>query len=224
VNRRDVALAFPKDVAAHAMTVIRSIGTDRHLRFRRPGTNCMWFDLVTWPGVLVIHGDMGTYVFSRIEDMFAFFRGDGINPGYWSEKVQGDSRNGRGTNEFSAEAFVEAVKSDHRAWWRGRTKSRADVEARRECWREVRASVLHAHYDGGHAAVQAAVDFEFQSGEHRFQFQDFWEHSLTESTYHFLWCCHAIVWGIQQFDNATSPSQLATPEPEPGHAEQEDGS
>ena len=41
---------FLNDVSEHQITVIRDQDTDRHIRFRRPGTSCYGFDLITWPG------------------------------------------------------------------------------------------------------------------------------------------------------------------------------
>jgi hypothetical protein len=35
-----------------------------------------------------------------------------------------------------------------------------------------------------------------------FEFSDFWEHDLTEYTYHYIWCCYAIAWGIAEYDKA----------------------
>ena len=91
---------FIKDVANHQMTVARNDGIYRHLKFRSTarGWN-QWFDLITWPGVLTIHGDMGTWTFSRVEDMFTFFRSRDselrINADYWAEKLQGGTNGGR---------------------------------------------------------------------------------------------------------------------------------
>jgi hypothetical protein len=90
---------FLNDVASHRMIVIRNDGVNRHIRFKRPQSGTFWLDLITWPGTLCIDGDMGTYVFRRLEDMFEFFRTDRtcgekdgrtlfINPGYWGEKLQ----------------------------------------------------------------------------------------------------------------------------------------
>lgn len=42
---------------------------------------------MTWPGHLSITGDVGGYTFCRLRDMFEFFRGGQINPGYWGEKL-----------------------------------------------------------------------------------------------------------------------------------------
>ncbi len=65
---------FLKDVANHEMQIIRDDGVQRHLRFKKPGTMCYHFDLITWGGHLCYTGDMGTYVFTRVHDMFDFFR------------------------------------------------------------------------------------------------------------------------------------------------------
>jgi len=72
----DTAERFKRDTKDHEMTVLHEDGLYRHLRFRKPagGYSEYWFDLVTWPGVLVIRGDMETFAFSRTEDMLAFFR------------------------------------------------------------------------------------------------------------------------------------------------------
>lgn len=89
--------SFMRDVATHEMTVFRDDGLYRHIRFRRPNTMRTHFDLITYPGYLCYSGDMGTYVFSRLDDMFEFFRTDrDINPGYWSEKLQAVDNHGLG--------------------------------------------------------------------------------------------------------------------------------
>lgn len=87
-----VARDFPRDTAEHRMRVVLDHGLYRHLRFRDLRTGFNWFDLITVPGALIYQGDMGGgYVFHRLEDMFAFFRGSASqgqpNLHYWSGKV-----------------------------------------------------------------------------------------------------------------------------------------
>lgn len=183
---QDVAERFPKDIAEHELRVIRNDGVDRHLTFRKPGTYCMGFDIITWPGHLCYTGDMGTFVFSRVEDMLAFFRTDdgrGINPSYWSEKVLAADR--AGVQEFSPEMFREAV-----------LRRLDEAEASPEVRRVVEYEVLDAAMDGEHAAMDAAIRFERDG----FRFEDFWEVRCRDYTYRFIWCCHALVWGIARFD------------------------
>jgi hypothetical protein len=189
---QDVAKRFPRDVAEHQMSVIRSEGVARHLRFQKPRTWCMGFDLITWPGHLCFTGDMGTFVFSRVPDMFDFFRGDRINPSYWSEKVLAADRDG-GVKSYSPELFREAI--------RGRLE-----HATNEVRRAVVEEVLAAAHDGEYAALDAARRFEHPSG---FQFEDVWELNCRDYTYHFIWCCHALVWAIAQFDAHCAAHQPA---------------
>jgi hypothetical protein len=65
---------FLKEVSTHQFTVLHESGLYRHLRFKRPGTGIMHFDIVTWPGYLAYSGDMGCFVFQRLDDMLEFFK------------------------------------------------------------------------------------------------------------------------------------------------------
>ena len=95
-NRQPTEESFLNDVSKHEMKVLLDNGIYRHLRFKQQGSSNMWFDVVTWPGFLAYTGDMGAFVFARLEDMFEFFRGRPvddkdklyINLGYWGEKLE----------------------------------------------------------------------------------------------------------------------------------------
>lgn len=64
---------FLNDVKDHGIDIKLDIGAYRHIKFKNPKYGYYWFELITTPNQLTIHGDCGTYVFSRIEDMFCFF-------------------------------------------------------------------------------------------------------------------------------------------------------
>lgn len=186
--REDVAQRFPRDVAEHQLRVIRCDGVDRHLRFQKPGTYCMGFDILTWPGHLCFTGDMGTFVFSRVEDMLTFFRGERINPSYWSEKVLAADRDG--VKEYVADLFRESVRE--------RLK---EAGASRGVRQAVTDEVLSAADDGEQMALSAAFNFEHDG----FRFEDVSEIHCRDYTYRFMWCCHALPWAIAQFDAAQQP-------------------
>ena len=226
--RQPTEESFLKDVAGHEMTIIRDDGVNRHVRFKQPGTSCYYFDLITWPGCLCYTGDMGTYVFSRLEDMFQFFRTDrenlrlkdgltlAINLGYWSEKliaVDG-GRTGGKAEEFSEERFRECIQ-EYRLTWIRENRGRTTKDQRRELWEAIDNEVLSHSDEGEHEAMTAAHDFshDVEVGTrsiikriNRFEFTDFWDNHLTDYTYHFVWCCYALAWGIQQYDNAKAPA------------------
>lgn len=210
---------FLKDVENHVMESIRDDGLYRHIRFRRPGTMCMHFDLITWPGYLCYTGDMGTYVFWRLDDMFEFFRTDQdcarrhgkqlrINLGYWSEKLQavdGGHRSGR-PKEYSSAKFSRAVTERLIEWMR---HDGLDRDGRRELRQLVEDDVLAAAYDGEVRAFDAATGFCANVGGRIFEFTDFWEYDLTEYTHHFIWCCYALAWGIQVYDESKASKEAA---------------
>jgi len=64
---------FLKDIKKHELKIIRDDGVYRHIRLKNPDSYAYNFDLITWPGYLCVTGDMGDWIFSRIEDMFNFF-------------------------------------------------------------------------------------------------------------------------------------------------------
>lgn len=181
---------FLLDVAEHQMIIMRDAGTDRHLRFKRANTSNQYFDLITWPGVLCYHGDMGTFVFSRIEDMFEFFREyeqSGplkINLGYWAEKLRAVTRHD-GYEKFSSDLFKQRVMEYAK-----------DCGADRPTMNVIRDEVLPKAEDGEQMAYYAAYNFEHDG----FRLTDFYEINCREYTYYFVWCCYAIVWAIRQYD------------------------
>jgi len=208
---------FTADVAGHQMHVIRDDGVSRHLRFKRAGTMCMHFDLLTWPGYLCYTGDMGTYVFMRLNDMFEFFRrSEGSAPHridlrYWAEKVEASDKND-GIKEFSKDKFDRAVKGDLKEWLR-EYAGRTTHQQRRELWDAVMDEVIGADGDsGGYRSQVAAHDFHHRLNDRvKFHFQDFGEHTVDEYTHRFKWCCHALEWAIDAYDaqKARTPAVAA---------------
>jgi len=81
---------FIKDVEEHKLKIIKDDGVYRHLLFKNQKRGAYWTEIITSPNLLTINGDMGTYVFSRLNDMFEFFRNDElkINYHYWTEKLK----------------------------------------------------------------------------------------------------------------------------------------
>jgi hypothetical protein len=216
MDRNAFAADFERDIASHQMQALRDDGVHRHLRFKRPGTMCMHFDIITWPGYLCYTGDMGTYVFHRLEDMFQFFRADrkrkgvasDINPQYWGEKLQATDR-GDGFRRFSAEKFSAAVVS-HLVGWLRENRGTTTKEERRDLWKAVQSEVLGAYDDsGGYRKQCAANDFSHwvNKAVGNFAFSDFWGTDVEEYTHRFLWCCHALVWAIGVYDAAKEPQE-----------------
>lgn len=184
---------FP--VRPHEMTVLHDDGCYRHLRFRSPDSSEYWFDLVTWPGVLAYRGDVGDgYMFAREPDMFTFFRGRRPDPGYWAEKLGA----GRSSVKCYSEERFKQLVVEHLEWFAEQDPMLAQT---------AKAEILgnpDTYYETGARAV-------LSDWEARGAFSDTWEWDLHDYDQHFLWACHAIVWGIARYDEARQSASTAAP-------------
>lgn len=219
---------FEKQVSSHVMEVHRDDGRYRHIRFRKPGTMAYHFDLITWPGYLCLCGDMGNFVFQRLEDMFQFFRADRlkdqsriyVNLDYWAEKLQAvDGNRHKGSaKEFDEDKFRSTLKRLclEMLMEAGRG-GRLDKKERRELWDAVHTDVLdHLEWEGAERAKSAAYEFSWKPYRgygkpepKSYSFQELWEYDFTKYTYHFQWCCFALAWGIKLYDR-TKAAEAAT--------------
>jgi hypothetical protein len=212
---------FMKDVAQHIMEPLHDDGVYRHLRFRKPGTMCMHFDLITWPGYLCYTGDMGTFVFTRVYDMLDFFRtkrrADGsfsIDHRYWAEKCEGQDKCD-GLREFDPDAFKREITKQRRGLFVSYAKY-MDADMRRDFWGELE-DVKNSANGGEHAAYAVVQDWSFEINK-----PSRWSHgneyihidtddfpSCKQYTMRFLWCCQALAWAIEKYDAAKAPTTEA---------------
>lgn len=183
---------FGSDVENHQMTIVRAEGVNRHLRFRRPGCSSYWFDIITWPGVLCINGDMGTYVFSRLEDMFEFFDQESkscpINPGYWGEKIIAMDKH-CGITEFDEPNFERILRLELESAFPGDALAVEQLECDL-------LDDLGRGWVGRDEAYRIAIEFEYDGKR---PFGDIWEYACTRHTFHYIWNCFAIRYAIMRF-------------------------
>ncbi len=202
---------FLKDVATHEMQIIRDDGVQRHLRFKKPGTMYYHFDLITWPGHLCYTGDMGTYVFARVHDMFDFFRMDdhdwnknpnglSINPSYWAEKIIATDKN-CGHEEWDEDEFTRRVNEVRVGWMRWAKSLGISKDDRRELWEAVDQEVLSDPNDES-LCVARIWEFHHRIGSEDFEFIDFFDVSMNRYTFHYLWCCYALAWAVNMYDKS----------------------
>ena len=189
--------SFLRDTKDHQIKILKDDGVYRHLSFTNNGSSVYRFDLITWPWCLCYTGDMGTYVFRRLEDMLCFFRGElKINSSYWAEKLEAVDRCD-GLKEWSEESFEESVKYDFDMWAESAECSSLEKD---DIWESIKSDILSCS-DNGHEAHQAVEYFDHE------MFNDFWEHDCTEYVPRFIWCLYAIVWGIQKYDESKKPKE-----------------
>jgi hypothetical protein len=196
---KHVAKRFAGECGNHQMTVLHDDGLYRHLRFTAREGYSYWFDLITWPGSLTFNGDMGTWVFSRVEDMFDFFGGSYVNYDYWGEKVRAGQ-----TKAYCEELFKQLVTEHAQELIDSGDQPAALMAA-------INEDIFEEDYSYETGARQLLDEFRFMppaaegivSGL-EFQFADTWEWGFRTYTVHYLYACHAIQWGIGQYRSAKS--------------------
>ena len=189
---------FLNDVKNHELTIHQNNGVYRHLTFANPNDCDKYFNITTFPNHLVITGDMGALVFSRLHDMFNFFRSDDlrINPGYWAEKIQSASYQGKieSYSEFDTDEVKRFAQEYLDDFLEQNMLSELDKE---ELLEEFDSEILHSEDE--YEIVEAIRNFDC----HGFDFEEFWEGYYRKYRYHYIWLCYAIVWGIKKFDEVS---------------------
>lgn len=190
------ALAYLlSQIGDHEMTVLLDQGVHRHLRFAKPGTSIWSFNLITWPGYLTICGDLETYVFRRLDDMFEFFGSNvgRINAHYWAEKLTAPKE----ARRFSHERFRAAVKQQYDEAIEGGHLDDTTGEA----WDAIETDVLATDWGEVTDETTAYMNldrFTWPEGSLEWRFDTF-DLDMRDFDWHYLLCCHAIVWGIAKY-------------------------
>ena len=187
---------FLKDVATHVMHVRLDQGVYRHLEFRQAdGSWNHGFHIITTPWRLMVTGDMGTWVFSRLEDMFQFFRTDkgGINCSYWAEKCVNGVHGGHDAGTvYDGDTYKARL-----------IESLDNYDLSDEHKAKVIDELEDMDFADEHWIMGQISDFEVDLDDNdTFKFQDVWEIDIKTYGYHFIWCLYAIAWSIQQYDAA----------------------
>lgn len=190
---------FLDDVKNHELTIDKNDGVSRHLKFANPNDCNKSFNITTYPNYLVITGDMGTLVFSRLYDMFDFFRSDNlkINPDYWAEKIQSTSHEAQiaSYSKFDLEQAKKSAQEDLNTYLEDNDD--LSEEDRALLLEDFECEILHSKND--HEIVEAIRNFNFKG----FKFDEFEMNSCRIYSYSYIWLCYAIVWGIKKFDEVT---------------------
>lgn len=189
----EIAARFVRETAGHEMHVLHEDGLYRHLVFADPAGNFYRFDLITWPHNLFLRGDGFSFGFSiyPADDIFNMFRGsshDGINPGYWQEKVTAGKVRDWSESLFRAWVLEEATKNE--AHYPGA------VEA-------VTKQILHS--DEHSTEYQGTAEYalaSFSHGDFRLRFPHDWEKDFEDYSWEYLLACHAVLFGIRMWDAA----------------------
>lgn len=212
-------MSFQSDTKLHEMTCIKSDGVHRHYHFSNPKHSNYWFDIVTVPGYLFMTGDMGTWAFSRINDMIQFFNHDRIDYGYWAEKLQMGSCRSEVTAVYK-EVYLSSTLKYYRKLleeWLAAAQDDDDdkdiLYAIKRSYREFAERIgqlksLVSDYSGANisesvfyrAVAEAGMEDDSDVG-HSSPWD--WENLSPhfKPTHHYAWACEAIRYACQRISN-----------------------
>lgn len=195
-TQRDDRARFLKDTQEHRMTILQNEGVYRHIRVAKPGTINMSFNVTTFPGYLVFTGDMGSFTFSRLHDMFDFMDIDWNRPvptidySYWEEKAEAVYKHG-GTKTYDVERLRYSAVRAFREY--------EFLEGcRMDAWKCFREDVMeHLSGDDMRDDMERVMSWRIEG---KYPFQDFYEYGSFEThNIRFRWACWAIAYTIMCF-------------------------
>jgi hypothetical protein len=187
---------FLKDTKDHVLSILHDDGVYRHLKVSKPGTSSYHYHIVTFPGRLVITGDMGSCIFARTYDMFEFFGSGKINPSYWSEKLECGKDD---ILEFDENRFMKDVYKEIQEFKDENDLTEDDLDILDEIISD--AKIITDTGEAYRFVSDTEVSMEFGP---TFTFGDMWEHDFTGFTYHYIWKCYAIVHAIKLYEEVKS--------------------
>ena len=244
---------FIKDTEAHELTVLHDDGPYKHLLFKAPGESFYWYELIFWPGMMTMSGDMGTWSFRPYgnTDVMAWFRSnpdrdlrsdDGyrINPDYWTQKLEaGHLRGDKVAKEYDSELLAQHLieRVTERAGDDfvpkavldvaldrlrgslisgfgefGGTGSPVDEHNDRDAAHGYRDEVhWFGDEDDGDVEVLEEAKRFCNTFEVDFDWDTVYDGSFSRYDNHYLWCLHAIVAGIAQYDAASKAAAEKDP-------------
>lgn len=166
---------FQSQVQEHKMEVLAKDGVNRTVRFAKPGTSINHFYVTTWPGHICISGDMGTYVFARIQDMAQFFDSTG-SISYYTEKLQAGV-----AKEYDQDCALETLHEI------------------RECslLRPITNEMAQDYIDGlelddEYSFAEALRNWDASSAGFDIDLADIQRPERYK--YHYIWCIKALIW------------------------------
>jgi hypothetical protein len=178
------------DTEGFELAVKHDHGLYRHLLYKKPGSSMYWLEVLTSPGLLTINGDMGTFTFSRLTDMFEFFGTKEINPQYWAEKLRPHPHEVK-YQDYSQKVFTE---------WLGQDFEDRRIEYDLDGQAVISAALTAALADDfdndittAAGAVRLLNETKIRTVDPPWEYHDTWEYEWNAYSIFYLWNLHAIV-------------------------------
>lgn len=176
-----------KAFAEHEIEVKLEQGLYRHYRCAKPGTGIYHFHVVTFPGRILVCGDIGDMCWERVPDMFTWAPGALDSISYLEEKVW---------RTIKTEEFNKEVAEEHVLWdFQSHTED-LDLEDPKDAEEyqkhvEIRDELLNKADDNGPDFYTAYYESDWYGGDMI---------SGDGYTANFLWARSALKWFFANYD------------------------
>lgn len=192
---------FLKSVKDHVMTINLDHNGFRDITIKNPDTNSQMFHVTTRPYYITICGDMGTYVFSRNNDMFEFFRNDdlSINPHYYREKLQSECKYSPSI-EFSCKTIIDELYERLENF-----KEECEDGNDEYCYETAEQEIKHfeRYVECSENEYVYAINNWNSESAGGMELDDFWDGCSGKTySYHYIWCLYAITYTIKLYDGS----------------------
>lgn len=210
---------FASESQGGAMTVLRDDGAYRHLRFDLPKATWKWFELVTWPGMLVVHGGLGCWTFHRDGvDMMATARPAHdtvrVNPYFWEQRfTPGSQQTAKTYSPGRALALLREAVAENEEIFPGLAPAAAEWifsvasgELQSESGLRDLLHRFHTRYEETtyvQELVDNLTDGKRLTSPFRFPIEE-WDLHVYDPW--FLLTCAALPWAAEQYDAMLTPA------------------
>lgn len=191
---------FIDDVKFHELSVLLDHGDYRHLVFKKQVNSSKQFEIIMWKNGITISGDMGTYTFKRIKF-------EDIDTKNWEHSIR------QLIQRCESESVYEKMRKFNikRVWAHldlylknfittcNDDNDDNDAELLINNAKKAVADLKKSHGDTEIDCIMGINEWTPDSAG-GLELDDFWtDLECDVLTYYFQWCCHAIVWGIQEY-------------------------
>ena len=195
---------FIKDVKGHQLKIIKDDGVYRHLLFKRQNGSMYWTEIIASPNLLTINGDMGTWVFSRVDDMFEFFRNPEleINYHYWTEKLKAGRTSCekfymnlfyKNITKYIEDYFQDSIENINEDFYDDYLKDIVEAEDEIEVVSKIRDFYIYSDDRILKDLPECYKQFNFDD------FNEYWK-LCYKADYQYVWSLFCIVKIIQEYD------------------------
>lgn len=190
---------FAGDAPRGTVNVLLDQGLYRHLQVTNHEGLTVWFEVVTWPGGLTLHGAPGTFtfMFPPVKDMLESLNMENETSYFREEPMEARVRRWAAVlASRSTPAFVYAGKGRAGRYLREAVKAAEDQFP--DLGPEVEATFFSSYAsadmdteDGFRASAAA-----FEHDDFRFLVKD-WNLKIVD--FRFAYACHCLVWAVEQW-------------------------